>query len=79
MNDEKFTLRAAVLWATMPQVARARILANVFCVKCRDSVQIRNFTGEERKGDVYLKGSCAKCLHEVVRVVEMSEWDSSVN
>jgi hypothetical protein len=79
MSDETFTPQAAVLWGTIPQVARAQILTNVFCVKCRDSVQIMNFTGEERNGDVYLKGSCAKCGHEVVRVVEMSEWDSSVN
>ena len=67
-----------MLWGTIPQVARARILANVFCVKCRDSVQITNFTGEERNGDVYLKGSCAKCGHEVMRLMEISEWDSSV-
>ena len=79
MSDGKFTPQAAVLWATIPKEARERILASVFCVKCRTSVQITNFTGEERKGDVYLKGSCAKCRHEVVRVVETSERDSSEN
>ena len=60
-------------------MARARILANVFCVECRGSVQIVNFTGEEREGDLYLKGTCAKCGHAVVRMVETSERDSSVN
>ena len=28
------------LWGTLPKEARERILANVFCVKCRDSVTI---------------------------------------
>ncbi len=67
------------LWGTLPKEARERILANVFCVKCRDSVTITKFTGEERKGDVYLQGSCARCGHEVVRVVETSERYSSMN
>jgi Domain of unknown function (DUF5679) len=52
---------------------------NVFCVKCRGAVEIVNFTGEEENGDVILKGACAKCRHDVVRVVETSERDSSGN
>jgi hypothetical protein len=79
MNDGQFTPKAALLWAMIPKEAQIRILANVFCVKCRGSVQIVNFTGEEEKGDVILKGSCAKCGHEVVRVVETSESDHSKN
>lgn len=47
MNEGKFTPKAAVLWATIPKEARGRILANVFCVKCRASVEITNFTGED--------------------------------
>jgi len=70
MNEGKFTTKAAVLWGTIPKEARERILAAVFCVKCRDAVTITNFTGEEEKGDVILKGSCAVCGHEVVCVVE---------
>ena len=79
MSDGKFTTRAAVLWGTIPKEARDRILANVFCMKCRDAVQITNFTGKEKGGDLVLKGLCAKCGHEVVRMVETSERDSSVN
>ena len=51
----------------------------MFCVKCRDAVTITHYTGEEENGDVILKGSCGKCVHEVVRVVEMSEHDNSGN
>ena len=79
MNEGKFSAKAAVLWSTVPKEARPRILANVFCVKCRGSVQIVDFTGEEEKGDVVLRGKCAKCGHEVVRVVETSEHDNSGN
>jgi hypothetical protein len=79
MTDGKFTPKAAVWWATVPKEARARILANVFCVKCGGATEMVKVTGEEKKGDVILKGACAKCGHAVVRVVEISERDSSGN
>jgi len=37
------------------------------------------FAREEENGDVILKGLCAQCGHEVVRVVETSEQDKSGN
>lgn len=79
MNKGAFTPQAAVLWGTIPQEARVRILANVFCVKCRGSVMITKYTGEEENGDLILKGACAKCGQKVVRVVETSEHDNSAN
>ena len=79
MTNGQFTPKAAVWWATVPKEARARILANVFCPACRGNVEMVKFTGEEKKGDVILKGACAKCGHAVVRVVETSERDSSGN
>ena len=68
-----------LLWAMIPKAAQARILTNVYCAKCGESVQIANFIGEEKQGDVILNGFCAKCGHEVVRVVETSETDHSRN
>ena len=79
MSDGQFTAKAAVLWGTIPKEARERILANVWCGKCASSVTITQFTGEEENGDVIFKGACAKCGHEVVRVVETSERDNSGN
>jgi len=79
MSEGQFTPRAKVLWSMVPKEARVRILANVFCVKCRDTVTITDYTGGEQNGDVILKGACAKCGHEVVRVVETSEQDNSGN
>ncbi|HYV28589.1 MAG TPA: hypothetical protein VFA77_13715, partial [Candidatus Eisenbacteria bacterium] len=40
VSEGKSTPQAAGLWDTIPKEARSRILANVFCVKCRDSVTI---------------------------------------
>ena len=70
---------AAVLWATVPKEARVRILTNVFCVACSDVTTMVNYKGKEKKGDLILKGACAKCGHKVVRIVETSEADNSGN
>jgi hypothetical protein len=79
MCEEQFTAQAAVLWGTIPREARERLLKNVFCAECRGSVEIIKFTCEERDGNLVIKGSCAKCGNEVVRVVETSQADSSGN
>ena len=79
MQNRQFTPKAAVLWATISKSVRERILTNVFCVKCMGSVTITNFKGDEKNGDILLKGSCAKCGHEVAHIVETSEQDSSHN
>ena len=79
MSESQFSARAAVLWGTIPREARERILKNVWCGKCRGSGEMVRFTGEEEKGDLVLKGSCAGCGHAVVRVVETSERDLSGN
>jgi hypothetical protein len=79
VKDGAFTERAAVLWSTIPQEARERILKNVFCVKCRGAVEIVDFKGEEKRGDLILVGLCATCGHEVARVIETSERDLSGN
>lgn len=79
MSDGQFSARAAVLWGSIPRDARERILKNVFCLKCRSSVEIVRFTGTEENGDVILKDSCPLCGHEVVRAVETSERDVTGN
>jgi len=75
----KFTPEAAVRWGGIPKEARERILANVFCGQCLEPVRMVKYTGKVQQGDVYWRGSCAKCGHEVVRVVETSEADHSGN
>ena len=45
----KFTALAAKLWAAIPVDARKRLLANVWCGKCRHAVTITNFTGASKR------------------------------
>lgn len=79
MSKPQFSPRAAVLWSAIPDDARKRIVKNVFCVKCGTWVEIVKFTATERDGDIILKGQCADCGHEVIRVVETSEtnWEKN--
>ncbi|MGE3312794.1 MAG: DUF5679 domain-containing protein [Limisphaerales bacterium] len=79
MSKGESTPTAAVLWGVIPREARERILANVFCVKCRRSSTMVNFTGEEQNGDVILRGACANCGHDAVRLLEASETNRSLN
>ena len=66
-------MQAAVLWGMVPREAKERILKNVFCVRCKGAAEMVKFRGKVEKGDVVLTGSCAKCGHKVVRVLETSE------
>ena len=49
-----------------------KILDNVFCSHCRDSVRIVDYSGSVVSGDLLLKGNCAICGHQVARLVEGS-------
>jgi len=79
MNEGQFSARAAILWGAIPLNARERILKNVWCTKCRGTVEILAFTGEEKDGDLILTGSCSQCGNKVARVIETSEHDLSGN
>ena len=72
VSKRVFTSQAELLWYSIPANARERILKNVFCTKCKGSEMI-DYNGSEKNGDLVLEGSCAKCGHQVVRVVETSE------
>ena len=41
----KFTPPAAKLWSAISPESKKLLLANVWCVSCRHSVTIKNFTG----------------------------------
>lgn len=69
----EFTAPAARLWATIPVDTRKRLLANVWCGKCRHEVTITNFTGAVKAGDLLLVGKCSECHGDVARLIETSE------
>ena len=74
MNVESiptFTSPAAKLWATIPTEAKKRLLANVWCGRCRHEVTITNFTGAANAGDLLLVGLCSECRGDVAKVIEM--------
>jgi len=69
----RLTKQAARFWNAMPSHARAQILANVYCTHCRGAVTMVDASGTLRRGDLVLEGKCAKCGHEVARLVEGPE------
>lgn len=66
----KFTEPAAKLWEAIPGQGRKKLLANVWCGKCRHEVTITNFTGAVKAGDLLLVGKCAVCHGDVARLIE---------
>lgn len=66
----QFIPAAARRWKRIPQEAQGKILANVWCGNCRDSVQIVLETAEIESKVLILKGKCKTCGKDVCRVVE---------
>ena len=54
----------------MPSHARDQILSNVYCTNCRGAVSIVSVTGTLERGNLVLKGDCAKCGSKVARLIE---------
>ncbi len=50
VKKERFTLQALVLWGAVPKEAKARILKNCFCPKCREPAEMLEPKGVEKKG-----------------------------
>jgi hypothetical protein len=59
------------------RLTKARRFWNMSPIRGKDTMPEKD--GEERHGNLVLKGSCAKCAHAVARVVETSQTDSSGN
>jgi RNase P subunit RPR2 len=79
MSKEKFTAEAALLWGAIPPEAQKRILKNTFCAKCNILVEIVNYYGTVKNGDLILDGTCAFCGHAAARVVEASQTSHENN
>jgi len=77
--SEQFTPQAAILWSAISKENQQRVLKNVFCGKCRTSVEMVQFTGKVEQGKIILEGLCAVCGGKAVRVLETSELDEQRN
>lgn len=65
-----FTKQASTFWLAIPSGARSKLLANIYCGDCGGAVSIVNVTATVKRGDLLLKGNCAKCGHAIARLVE---------
>jgi hypothetical protein len=61
---------AMAKWESIPQIDRTRILEAVWCGGCSGRATMVDYDVRMEKQDLILSGSCAKCGHKVVRVVE---------
>ena len=67
---DAFTPEARRRWKKIPEWTQKKILDNVFCGKCLDSVTILLETAEMNGKDLILRGKCQNCGKDVCRVVE---------
>ena len=58
-------------WNRIPKMTRERFLGNVFCANCKGAVRITDYTIENSKMGLLIKGKCSKCGGDVARVVEV--------
>lgn len=73
MSAKEFSLKAELLWSTIPPDAQKGVLEAVWCVQCRSAVAITDYFGTEKNGDLILEGRCARCGGRVRRFIETSE------
>lgn len=57
-------------WNEIPKVTRKRILNAVFCGNCHGSTTVVDYSITDLDGDVYIKGKCKKCGHDVARLLD---------
>jgi hypothetical protein len=67
---DPFTPEGRRRWEKIPEWAQRKILDNVFCGRCLDSVSILLETAEMKGKDLILRGKCQRCGKDVCRLVE---------
>ena len=61
--------KAAQKWAKVPKNVQELLINNVFCSTCKVTT-ITEYTLQDDKFGVLLKGKCKKCGKKVARLVE---------
>ena len=67
----KFDRKAMQKFNQIPNDIKSKILSNVYCSKCKDTVKIVAFTVTVDSGDLVLKGKCENCVGDVARLIEV--------
>ena len=73
MSAKIFSLQAELLWASVPPAVRPTLLGIVWCGQCRTAVEIVDYSGKEKAGDLILQGRCAVCAGRVARLIETAD------
>ncbi len=66
----KFDKKAMNRFNQIPDDMKSKLLSNVYCSKCKDTVKIVDFEATMDKDDLILKGKCEKCSGNVARLIE---------
>lgn len=65
-----FTVNARGIWESLPLSRRMLILNSVWCSRCKRATTIRDYRGNDRRGRLFLQGSCQRCGSAVEHQVE---------
>ena len=66
----KFDKKAMNKFNQIPDDIKSKLLSNVYCSKCKNTVKIVDFEGTMEGIDLVLRGKCEKCSSNVSRLIE---------
>lgn len=66
----KFDKKAMQKFNQIPDDVKTKILSNVYCSNCKDTVKIVEFEATIEGNDLVLKGKCENCSGKVARLIE---------
>lgn len=66
----QFDKKAMQRFNQIPDDLKSKILSNVYCSHCNNTVKIVDFTATMDKGDLILSGECDRCSGKVARLIE---------
>ena len=66
----KFDKKAMNKFNQIPDDIKSKLLANVYCSKCADTVRIVDFEATMDNNDLILKGKCERCSGNIIRLIE---------
>ena len=66
----KLDKKAMQKFNQIPDDIKSKLLSNVYCSKCKDTVRIVEFEASVNGNDLVLKGKCEKCSSKVARLIE---------
>jgi len=66
----EFSKEAMSKWNQIPSDIQIKLLSNVYCSKCKDTVKIVDFKATIDNDDLILKGKCQNCSSNVARLIE---------